>query len=311
MATGTDLRRMALALKGTTEGPRTLTERRSRSRVSTSTLPADGRTANFKFTPDEQQFKCMMAPDAFAPIPNAGAGKAGLRPPCPSSARRNSRTHSRRRGRTRRRSPGAGESWRQSRTLAKVPPSRAWPQHARDARDPRFTTAAATPHAQRRRTRAVNHGACPRAAARDAVSLQTIIIAKQLKQFRPHAEIIADARPLMIHPARCAESARVVLGTRAGTPSIGCLRGRPGIAAVDRLLDPRRLSAAESSRSRSTAANFVGQVLVLDRVADPGRVVARRGDGAARSDRRPRPRSAGTGTGSGRAGTEAPSGPRK
>jgi colicin import membrane protein len=36
-----------------------------------------------------------------------------------------------------------------------VPPCRPWPQHARDARDPRFTTAAATPHAQRRRTRAV------------------------------------------------------------------------------------------------------------------------------------------------------------
>jgi hypothetical protein len=35
------------------------------------TLAADGRSANFKFTPDEQEFKCMMAPAAFTPIPNA------------------------------------------------------------------------------------------------------------------------------------------------------------------------------------------------------------------------------------------------
>jgi hypothetical protein len=27
--------------------------------------------ATFKFTPDEQEFKCMMAPEAFTPIPNA------------------------------------------------------------------------------------------------------------------------------------------------------------------------------------------------------------------------------------------------
>ena len=40
------------------------------------TLAADRRTANFMFTPDEQEFKCMMAPEAFAPVPNAG-GKQG------------------------------------------------------------------------------------------------------------------------------------------------------------------------------------------------------------------------------------------
>ena len=34
-------------------------------------LPADGRTANFKFTPDEQELKCLLAPEAFAPVPNA------------------------------------------------------------------------------------------------------------------------------------------------------------------------------------------------------------------------------------------------
>jgi hypothetical protein len=35
------------------------------------TLAADGRSANFKLTPDEQEFKCMMAPHAFTPVPNA------------------------------------------------------------------------------------------------------------------------------------------------------------------------------------------------------------------------------------------------
>ena len=35
------------------------------------TLAADGRTANFKFTPDEQELKCLLAPEAFAPLPNA------------------------------------------------------------------------------------------------------------------------------------------------------------------------------------------------------------------------------------------------
>jgi hypothetical protein len=35
------------------------------------TLSADGRTANFKFTPDEQELKCLTAPEAFARVPNA------------------------------------------------------------------------------------------------------------------------------------------------------------------------------------------------------------------------------------------------
>jgi hypothetical protein len=35
------------------------------------TLAADKRSANFKFTSDEQDFKCMMMPDVFAPLDNA------------------------------------------------------------------------------------------------------------------------------------------------------------------------------------------------------------------------------------------------
>jgi hypothetical protein len=75
MATGRDLRRIALSLEGTAEAPHF---DRAAFRVARIyvTLAADGRTANFKFTPDEQEFKCMMAPEAFAPVPNAW-GKQG------------------------------------------------------------------------------------------------------------------------------------------------------------------------------------------------------------------------------------------
>ena len=75
MATGGDLRRMALALEGTTEAPHFERAAFKVARIYV-TLAADGRTANFKFTPDEQEFKCMLAPQAFAPIPNAW-GKQG------------------------------------------------------------------------------------------------------------------------------------------------------------------------------------------------------------------------------------------
>jgi len=70
MATGSDLRRMALALKGTSEAPHFDRAAFKVQRIYV-TLSADGRSANFKFTPDEQQFKCMMAPDAFGVLPNA------------------------------------------------------------------------------------------------------------------------------------------------------------------------------------------------------------------------------------------------
>jgi hypothetical protein len=75
MATGHDLRRMALALEGTTEAPHFDRAAFKVARIYV-TLAPDGRTANFKFTPDEQEFKCMMAPEAFAAIPN-GWGRQG------------------------------------------------------------------------------------------------------------------------------------------------------------------------------------------------------------------------------------------
>lgn len=75
MATADDLRRLALALEGTTEAPHFDRAAFKVARIYV-TLAADGRSANFRFTPDEQAFKCMMAPEAFSPVPNAW-GKQG------------------------------------------------------------------------------------------------------------------------------------------------------------------------------------------------------------------------------------------
>lgn len=65
-----DLRRAALALDGTTEAPH-FDRAAFKVRRIYVTLAADGATANFKFSPDEQALKCEVAPDAFAPVPNA------------------------------------------------------------------------------------------------------------------------------------------------------------------------------------------------------------------------------------------------
>ena len=70
MATAKDFRRIALSLEGTTEAPHFDRAAFKVIRIY-ATLAADGRTANFKFTPDEQEFKCMVLPGAFARIPNA------------------------------------------------------------------------------------------------------------------------------------------------------------------------------------------------------------------------------------------------
>jgi hypothetical protein len=75
MATAADLRRAALALEGTTESPHFDRAAFKAVRIYV-TLAPDGKTANFKFTPEEQEFKCMLAPQAFQPIPN-GWGRQG------------------------------------------------------------------------------------------------------------------------------------------------------------------------------------------------------------------------------------------
>jgi hypothetical protein len=75
MAKAADLRRIALALTGTVEAPHFDRAAFKVARIYV-TLAADGRSANFKFAPDEQEFKCMMAPQAFAPVPG-GWGRQG------------------------------------------------------------------------------------------------------------------------------------------------------------------------------------------------------------------------------------------
>ena len=70
MATGDDLRRIALSLEGASEAPHFDRAAFKAARIF-ATLARDGKTANLKFTSDEQEFKCLLAPEAFAPIPNA------------------------------------------------------------------------------------------------------------------------------------------------------------------------------------------------------------------------------------------------
>ena len=75
MVSGQDLRRIALSLEGTTEAPHFDRAAFKVARIYV-TLAADGRKANLKLSPEEQEFKCMLAPDAFAPVPG-GWGQQG------------------------------------------------------------------------------------------------------------------------------------------------------------------------------------------------------------------------------------------
>jgi hypothetical protein len=70
MSTSADLRRLALSLEGTIEAPHFDRTAFRAKRIYVTVAP-DGKTANFMFTPEQQEFKCMMAPEAFAPVPNA------------------------------------------------------------------------------------------------------------------------------------------------------------------------------------------------------------------------------------------------
>ena len=67
MATAAMLRAMALALEGTVEAPfydrLTFRVRRVYARLS-----GDRKTATFWFTPEEQDLKCSVYPDAFSPL---------------------------------------------------------------------------------------------------------------------------------------------------------------------------------------------------------------------------------------------------
>lgn len=75
MAIGADLRRIALSLEGTSEAPHFDRAAFKAARIYV-TLAADGQTANLKLDPAEQDFKCLLAPEVFSPVPG-GWGRMG------------------------------------------------------------------------------------------------------------------------------------------------------------------------------------------------------------------------------------------
>jgi hypothetical protein len=75
MADSESFTRIALALPGTISAPHS---DRTAFKVhrTYATLAADGLSANLKFTPEEQEFKCLVAPELFQRIDN-GWGRQG------------------------------------------------------------------------------------------------------------------------------------------------------------------------------------------------------------------------------------------
>jgi hypothetical protein len=69
LATAADVRRLALALEGTTEHPHFDRAAFKVKRIY-ATLDSDGKSLNLNLTPEEQEFKTMLAPEVFTPIPN-------------------------------------------------------------------------------------------------------------------------------------------------------------------------------------------------------------------------------------------------
>jgi hypothetical protein len=70
MTSSSEFTAIALSLDGTTVAPHFDRQAFKVKRIY-ATLAADGRTANLKLTPDEQEFKVLLAPEAFAPLDNA------------------------------------------------------------------------------------------------------------------------------------------------------------------------------------------------------------------------------------------------
>lgn len=70
MASAADVKELAMALEGTMCTPHF---DRTAFRVARiyATLAPDGLTANLKLLPDEQELKCLTAPEALQPVPNA------------------------------------------------------------------------------------------------------------------------------------------------------------------------------------------------------------------------------------------------
>ena len=75
MATANDVSRLALALEGTTSAPH-FDRTAFKVRRIYMTLAGDGKSLNLKLTPEEQDFKTMLAPEIFAALDN-GWGRQG------------------------------------------------------------------------------------------------------------------------------------------------------------------------------------------------------------------------------------------
>jgi hypothetical protein len=76
MTSAVDLRRIALSLDGTNEVPHFDRIAFKVVRIY-ATLAADGAICNLKFTPDEQELKCLLAPEVFTPVRMRGRSKGG------------------------------------------------------------------------------------------------------------------------------------------------------------------------------------------------------------------------------------------
>jgi hypothetical protein len=69
MATAKQFRSVALSLEGTVEAPH-FDRRAFKARRIYATLAADETSVNIRFSPEEQEFRCEVQPDAYRKIPN-------------------------------------------------------------------------------------------------------------------------------------------------------------------------------------------------------------------------------------------------
>jgi hypothetical protein len=69
MASAADVRKLALSLDGTTEHAHFDRAAFKVKRIY-ATLAADGKSLNLNLTPEEQEFKTLLAPEVFTPLPN-------------------------------------------------------------------------------------------------------------------------------------------------------------------------------------------------------------------------------------------------
>jgi hypothetical protein len=78
MADAATLRRLALGLPGASEAAH-FDRTAFRARTIFATLAPDGSTANLNLGPEEQAFRCAIAPHGFAPTPDAWGRKGWTR----------------------------------------------------------------------------------------------------------------------------------------------------------------------------------------------------------------------------------------